>query len=124
MWIRGDWRMDYSVEDLQIEDIDISEYCCTDLRDRNDVEFPCVLLGNIYITDVIPLINKIDKESNRRFPAWVEVEDTFEPVGNLSLTFDVVLLLRNLGVSITLFEDCDTVTTFNLRNKDVLEKFI
>ena len=116
--------MDYSLDDLNIEDIDISEYCNKDLRDIEGVQFPCILLNNIYLADVIPLINGIDKESNRRFPAWVKVEDTFETIGSLSLTFDTIFLLRNLGVAMTLYQDSETVTTFNLQNRDVLEQFI
>lgn len=115
---------DVNVEHLEISELDISEFGAPDLRNVKGIQYPCVLLNNVYLSDVLPLLNAIDKDSTRRLPAWVFVQDTFEPIGGLSLTFDTVYLMRQLGVSLTLFADADNVESLNLKNNAVMERFI
>lgn len=119
----GDYMIDIPL-DLEVADLDISEFEIADLRQVDGISYPCVLLGNIHIIDVLPLVNGIDMESNRRFPAWVNIGGDFEPIGSVSLTFDAIYLLKNLGVSVTLYEDEESVTALNLQNASTLERFI
>lgn len=116
--------MDDFTSDLELSNLDLNDYSTYDLRNVEGITYPCVLLDNIHLIDILPLLNMIDADSNRRFPAWVFVDNSFVSIGGISLTFDTVFLMKQLGVAITIYEDSDCITTLNLNNVDVLEKMI
>lgn len=116
--------MDEYIDDLDLMDLDVTDIGLSDLRNVKGIEYPCALIGNVYVVDVLPLVNVMDCESSRRFPAWIFVDGTFEQIGGISLTFDTVFLMRQLGLSLTIYENEETIESLNLHNLDILEKFI
>lgn len=97
-----------------------------DLRDREDVEYPALLLSNVLFMDCLRVLKANNRKSYRSVDTWVELSDNneFQHIGELPLSSDTLLALRHLRIRATLYVDAETVEVLDLESPEVIEKFI
>lgn len=95
-----------------------------DIRDIEGIEYPFLLLSNIEYINVLSLLSNSDKGSCRSINSWVFVDDEYVQINPLALTFNTLILMRNLGVTLTIYASNERVDTVNLKDPKVLEKYI
>lgn len=119
--VLGEESFEYSPTDANVLELDI-----LDLREQQGIEYPAVLLSNVLFTDCLKVLQSIKRDSYREMPIWVELPDSsgFNNIGTLQLDSDVLLLLRHLRISVTMYYDAEHVEVLDLNNPAVLEKFI
>ena len=109
--------------DLDFIDPDFSDDT-KDIRDIEGIEYPFLLLTNIEYVNVLSLLSKSDKGSCRSIDTWVFVDGEYIQINPIALTFNTLILMRNLGVTLTIYASNERVDTVNLKNPKVLEKYI
>lgn len=112
--------------DFSPTDSDVFELSVPDLREQPGIIYPAVLLSNVLFVDCLRVLQSVKRSSYREFPLWVEVPDDggFSNVGTIQLDSEILLLLRHLRISVTLYLGEDDVEVLDLNNPEVLEKFI
>lgn len=96
-----------------------------DLPQEKGFEYPAILLSGVEFDETIKAIKYAKSPSNRTFKTWLRLSDgTNNFIGELNLTFDMLMLLRYLKIKVTLYLDADTVHEIDLENPEELEDFI
>ena len=108
---------------LQCIDPDLNDDM-VDIRDIPKIEYPFILLSGIEYINVLSLLYKTDSESCRTFNSWIYIDSEYTQIEPIALTFNTLLLMRNLGVVITIYASYDKVSTLNLNDPSIMEKYI
>lgn len=95
-----------------------------DIRDMEGVAYPFLLLSNIEYINVLSLLYNSDKGSCRSINSWIFVDGEYHQINPIALTFNTLILMRNLGVTLTIYASNEKVDTINLKDPKVLEKYI
>lgn len=109
--------------DLDFIDPDFSANFA-DIRDTEGIEYPFLLLSNVAYINVLSLLSNSDTGSCRSINSWILVDNEFTQIKPIALTFNTLILMRNLGVTITIYASENKVNTLNLKDPKVLEKYI
>ena len=96
-----------------------------DLRDEPGVEFPALLLSGVLFRDSLEVLKSAKRESYRSVDLWVENSDGgYVHIGDIQLDSKVLLLLRFLRISATMYYDKERVEVLNLNDPEVIERVI
>ena len=109
--------------DLEFIDPDFSADF-KDIREIEGIEYPFLLLSGVEYINVLSLLSNSDKGSCRSINSWILVDDEYTQINPIALTFNTLILMRNLGVTLTIYASKDRVDTINLKDPKVLEKYI
>lgn len=114
-------------DDLNISMLDTDDLIdVVDIRELDDFRYPAMLISGIQFKDTLRVLKSVRKESYRLFDVWVDLGDDTIPIkqGSLPATLETLLVLRYLGLKVTLYLSADIVETLDLRNPDVLVQYI
>ncbi len=97
-----------------------------DVTNAKDFSYPAIVLSGVSFRDTLRVLEGIAKDSYRSTDVWLDMEDGAIPsrIGTLPLTMDTLIVLRYLGVQVTLYLAEDSVEVLDLTDPDVLERFI
>lgn len=114
---------DYSFDPSEIDSFELG---MSDFREQEGVTYPALLLSNVLFADSLRLLQTLKKRSYREVPVWVEFEDgqSYQNIGTLQLDSDLLLVLRHLRISATVYYDAENWEALQLDSPEVLEKFI
>lgn len=114
-------------DDLNISMLDTDDLIdVVDIRELDDFRYPAMLISGIQFKDTLRVLKSVRKESYRLFDVWVDLGGDTIPIkqGSLPATLETLLVLRYLGLKVTLYLSADIVETLDLRNPDVLVQYI
>lgn len=97
-----------------------------DVRDEPGFKYPAMLISGIRFNDTLRILQAVRKESYRLFDVWLDLGDGSPPTrqGTLQADSQVLLTMRYLGLTVTLYLTEDSVQTLDLRDPSVIENYI
>lgn len=97
-----------------------------DVRNCEGFAFPAMLLSGVRFNDALKVLKDSRVDSYRCFDVWVDLGNGNMPykVGTMPATMDSFIIMRYLGINVTLYLNEDTVMTLNLSDPTVLESFM
>lgn len=109
--------------DLSVTGIDLG---LVDVTTLPEFRYPAMVLTGVVFKDTLRVLKTRFRESYRSVDVWLDLEDGSEPskIGTLPLELEVLLTMRYLGISVTLYLQPDNVESLDLSNPSVLEDFI
>lgn len=118
----GQTSVDLNI-DLEAESITNEIY---DVRAEQGFEYPAMLITGIKFQDTLRVLKSVRQESYRLFDVWLDLEDGNPPVkqGTLPANSDTFLIMRYLGLRVTLYLDENNIQSLDLQDPSVLESFI
>ena len=114
-------------EDLVLDD-DISsfELSIYDIKDLPNFRYPAILVSGVKFNDTLRVLQTAYRESFRLFDVWLDLEDGNSPIKQGSLPADstTFLIMRYLGLRVTLYLNEDNIEVLDLNDPEVISKFI
>ncbi len=109
--------------DLEVEGLDIERVDVTTLI---GFQYPAMVLTGVVFKDTLKVLKTRFRESYRSVDVWLDLEDGSKPtnIGTLPLELETLLLMRYLGITVTLYLGPETVESVDLSNPSKLEDFI
>lgn len=109
--------------DLNVTGLDIG---LVDVTTLPGFQYPAMVLTGVVFKDTLKVLKTRYRESFRSVDVWLDLEDGSNPsqIGTLPLELETLLVMKYLGVSVTLYLGPDNVESIDLSNPSVLEDFI
>ena len=113
----------YSFDPASVDTFDLG---VKDFRDQEGVTYPALLLSRVLFMDCMRVLQSSKRASYREVDTWLELPDNegFSHVGSLQLDSDALLVLRHLGIAVTLYYDEEHMEVLDLNDPETLMKFI
>ena len=109
-------------------DLDADEFGLTiiDIREQEGFQYPAMLISGMKFNDTMRVLQSIYRKSERAFDVWIDLEDGNPPVkrGMLPADSRTFLTMRYLGLDVTLYLNEDYIEKLNLKDPNVIERFI
>ncbi len=113
-------------EDLDI-DLDVADLSLgfVDVTTVEGFEYPAMVITGVSFADTLKVLKTRARKSYRSIDVWLDLEDGSPPtnIGTLPLELETLLVMRYLGVGVTLYFTSDRVETLDLSDVSVLERF-
>lgn len=114
-------------EDLDIEyDITGLSLDLVDVTAQEGFNYPAMVITGVVFQDTLKVLKTRVRDSFRAFDVWLDMEDGSSPtnIGTLPLEMETLLVMRYLGVRVTVYLTPDEVETLDLSDASVLERFM
>ena len=114
-------------EDLDIEyDITGLSLDLVDVTAQEGFKYPAMVITGVVFQDTLKVLKRRVRDSFRAFDVWLDMEDGSSPtnIGTLPLEMETLLVMRYLGVRVTVYLTPDEVETLDLSDASVLERFM
>ena len=114
-------------EDLDIEyDITGLSLDLVDVTAQEGFKCPAMVITGVVFQDTLKVLKTRVRDSFRAFDVWLDMEDGSSPtnIGTLPLEMETLLVMRYLGVRVTVYLTPDEVETLDLSDASVLERFM
>lgn len=114
-------------EDLDIDLNAVADYSEElDVRNQPGFFYPAMLISGIKFSDALEVLQTAYHECRSLCDVWIDLEDGNPPVkqGRLPADLNTFLIIRYLGLRVTLYPMEGAVRTLNLSDPFELENFI
>ncbi len=113
-----DLGIDYDITGLALGSVDVTE--------MEGFQYPAMVLTGVVFQDTLKVLQTRAHESYRAFDVWLDMEDGNSPVkiGTLPMELETLLVMRYLGVRVTLYLSSDSVRPLDLSDTETLEEFM
>ena len=113
-----DFDIEYDITGLSLDLVDVTA--------QEGFKYPAMVITGVVFQDTLKVLKTRVRDSFRAFDVWLDMEDGSSPtnIGTLPLEMETLLVMRYLGVRVTVYLTPDEVETLDLSDASVLERFM